>query len=149
MQVRLAFEHERGAFLALARRAQAETRPDLEWSERQAQRTYDSYLAEASPTIWLVLRGADEPIGFLMAGMYGYRATEGFLVIPEVLYVDPAHRGTRAASLLMKHLVEWAEHIGAAEIAGGNDNSYRVEPFKRFLKRFGFEEVGSYMRRKV
>jgi hypothetical protein len=47
----------------------------------------------------------------------------------------------------MKELVRWSKMLGANEITGGNDNSYKSERTSKFLSHFGFETVGFFMRR--
>jgi GNAT superfamily N-acetyltransferase len=65
------------------------------------------------------------------------------------LFVKPEKRGTRAATLLTRQLIEWAEIIGAQEIVGGNDNEFNSERTARFLEHFGFRRVGIAMRRVI
>jgi hypothetical protein len=47
----------------------------------------------------------------------------------------------------MNELIRWSKMLGAVEITGGNDNSYKSERTAKFLKHFGFEQVGFFMRR--
>jgi L-amino acid N-acyltransferase YncA len=88
-------------------------------------------------------------IGLLVATLNEYRHAEGLYTTQEVIYVDEAHRGGRAATLLMKQLIAWSEEIGAIEITGGNDNGFQSERTAAFLEHFGFERVGFFMRREV
>lgn len=60
--------------------------------------------------------------------------------------MKPDKRGTRAAALLMKKLIEWSQAIGAREVLGGNDNDVHSEQTARFLSRFGFRQFGYAMR---
>lgn len=148
MFVRLALEEDIDAICEMARWNMEETRPDMGYDEAKCRETCYGYLDRASPTIFVV-EDKREVIGFLLADMYSYRAAEGLFVTQEVLYVRPARRGTRAATLLMKQLIAWAELLGAKEIIGGNDNSFNSERTAKFLGHFGFENVGYAMRKTI
>lgn len=148
MFVRLALEEDIDAVVEMARMNIEETRPEIEFDEFTCRETFYGYLDKASPTIFVAERNR-EPIGFLLADMYSYRASAGLFTTQEVLYVKPVHRGTRAAVLLMKHFIAWSQKLGAKEIIGGNDNSFQSDRTARFLEHFGFERVGHAMRRVI
>lgn len=126
-----------------------ETRPDLVFDAEVCADTVRSYLDTADPTIFVVEAPGREVVGMLVASFVGYRAAAGHIVLQEVLYVRPDWRGTRAAASLMSMLIAWSESLGATEIVGGNDNSYRSGALGRFLARLGFQQVGVSMRRKL
>ena len=146
MKVRLADEDDFHSIVEMARMNMEETRPEIEFDEDVAYATCYQYLDTASPTIYIAERDA-EPIGFLLADMYSYRAANGIFTTQEVLFVRPEHRGTRAAVLLMKTLIDWSKQLGAKEIVGGNDNEFQSDRTARFLEHFGFKRVGHAMRR--
>ncbi len=146
MFVRLALEPDFDAIVEMAAENMASTRPTLEFDEFKCRETCYSYLDKASPTIWVV-EHKREIIAFLLAEMYEYRAATGLFTTQEVLYVKPAHRGTRASVLLMKTLIAWSAQLGAKEIIGGNDNEFNSERTAKFLEHFGFKRVGFAMRR--
>lgn len=148
MFVRLAMPEDEDAIVEMAEANITETRPDIGFDELTCRESFLSYLGTASPTIWVV-EHRREVIAFLLADMYEYRASTGLFTTQEVLFVKPAHRGTRAATLLMKHLVAWSKKLGAKEIIGGNDNSFNSERTAKFLEHFGFERVGFAMRRSL
>lgn len=148
MQVRLALESDIDEVVAMAKENIETTRPDMEWDEDLCRASFWSYIAHASPTIWVVEHN-DTAIGFLLADMYSYRAAKGIFVTQEVLFVKPAYRGGRASILLTKELIGWAEMLGAREIVGGNDNQFNSERTAKFLSKFGFEKVGYSMIRKM
>lgn len=118
----------------------------MTWSEERCLETFWSYIDTASPTIW-VAEKENDVVGFLMANLYAYHAAEGIFVNQEAFYVEPAYRGSRAASLLIKELLAWADIVGANEVIGGNDNEIASDRIARFLERFGFRRVGYTMRR--
>lgn len=146
--VRLAMPEDEDAVIEMARENMETTRAEIGFDEAKCRRTYHSYLTTASPSIWVV-EHKREAIAFLLAEIYEYRAASGLYTTQEVLYVKPAHRGTRAAILLMKHLVAWSEVLGAKEIIGGVDNSFNIDRTAKFLEHFGFERVGHAMRRSL
>jgi len=147
MIVRLATERDTDAIVAMAR-TNMQTRPTLTFNEARCRATVASYLAHAAPTIY-VAESRGEVVGMLVCDFYEYRAADGLFAVQEVLFVCPNKRGTRAAAMLMRQLLEWADTIGAREIVGGNDNEYHSEQTARFLSRFGFKQVGYAMRREV
>jgi len=146
MFVRLALESDEDIVVQMARENIEETRPDMTFDEAQCRDTYKRYLATADPTIFVAV-GDQGPVGFMLAGIHGYRAASGLFTTQEVLFVRPAKRGSRAAALLMEHFLSWSIELGAKEALGGNDNGFRSKILARFLKKFGFEQTGFTMRR--
>ena len=148
MFVRLAMPEDTEAIVELARMNCEISTPHLQISREQALETIGSYLAHADPTMFVV-EDKREVIALLVATINAYRHATGLYTTQEVLFVRPDKHGTRAAVLLIKHLIAWSEMLGAIEITGGNDNSYKSERTARFLEHFGFEQVGFFMRRMV
>ena len=145
MQVRLALEDEEDLIVEMARTNMA-TRPTLTFDEARCRETFRGYIREASPTIW-VAEDKNGVAGMLVADFYLHRAASGLFTTQEVLFVKPERRGSRAAAMLMKTLIDWSREIGANEIIGGNDNEFNSEQTAKFLGRFGFERVGYAMRK--
>jgi L-amino acid N-acyltransferase YncA len=139
-------DYDVDAITEMARENVASTNPHWTFSEERTRATINKGIETTSPTFWVVERER-EAIAFLQADMYEYEAAEGIFTVQRVLYVTPAHRGSRAALLLMKHFVDWSIQLGAREIIGGNDNAFNSERTARFLEHFGFERVGFNMRR--
>jgi L-amino acid N-acyltransferase YncA len=148
MFVRLVMPEDEDAIVEMARYNITETRPDMEFDEARCRATIHSAISDAAPSMWVV-EEKREPIAFLLADMYEYRAAKGLFVTQEVLFVRSDKRGSRAAILLMKHLVSWATALGAKEIVGGNDNEYNSDRTAAFLGHFGFKKVGYAMRRSL
>ena len=148
MKVRLAFESDLDVVCEMARANIEETRPELGFDENICADTFYRYLDTANPTIW-VAEGKSGVVGFLVATVSDNFASAGQTVAQSVLYVKPANRGSRAATLLMRELISWSEMLGAKEIVGGNDNAHNSERTAKFLSHFGFEKVGYAMRRVV
>lgn len=145
MFVRLAVESDIDAICEMGRMNIEETRPEIGYDDFKCRETFYSYLDRADPTFFVV-EHQRKVIAFLAAAIHDYRASDGLFTTQEVLFVRPENRGSRAAVLLMKHLIAWSEKLGAKEIIGGNDNSFNSERTAKFLEHFGFERVGFSMR---
>ena len=148
MYVRLGLERDEDAVVALARVACEQNTPHLTYREDLVRNAYRRYLATANPTFFLVdQEGA--VIGGVLASMSSYWHAAGLIVAAEVVFVQPDKRGTRAAALLLAHLVEWGKMLGANEITGGSDTGMNGEQVARLYERFGFQRVGYLMRRSL
>lgn len=147
MFARLAVETDLPAYVDLARQAVAESvRGRVGFSHAKVCETFKAYLKNATPTIFVVEQNR-ELIGFLNATINGYSFADGLFTTQEVIFVRPDKRGTRAAVYLTQHFIAWSDQLGALENTGGNDNGLFSEQTAKFLGRFGFEVVGSFMRR--
>lgn len=146
-RVRLAEPSDYEAVRGLAKLNHEESCPERQWSEERMFATFhDDYLQDGGAVIFVVEREGDVA-GFVLTGVYKYRAFDGLFTVQEVLFVRPDKRGTRAAALLMKKLIEWSRDVvGAQQIVGGNDNDVHSEQTARFLSRFGFRSCGYMMR---
>lgn len=145
-QVRLAKAEDYPAVAAMAQMNHKESCPHHEWSDDRMRETFfDDYDRDSRCLIFVVEKDG-EVLGFLLTGMYRYRAFRGLFTVQEVLFVRPDKRGTRAAALLMKKLIEWSKSVGAREVVGGNDNDVLSEHTARFLSRFGFRSYGYSMK---
>lgn len=147
MFVRLALETDLDDIVEMARQAHEETLTDAPpFSERKVREGFQAYLDTASPTVWVVEQRR-ELIGMLLATISEYRFADGLYTTQELLFVKPENRGSRAAALMMKELIQWSAMLGAKEITGGVDNDYQSERTAKFLQHFGFKQVGIFMRR--
>lgn len=144
MLVRLALEADIDEIVEMGRANAEETKQRDVFSEFRAREVCYQYLDTADPTIFVCEKDR-AVIGFLIAGFASYDHRDGFFTTQRVLYVKPENRGTRAAVLLIKHLIDWSKRIGAAEVLGGNDNGFQSERTAKFLSHFGFENVGYAM----
>lgn len=146
MFARLALETDEDAYVELGRMAVELSVRHVEFREEKVRALFHRYLERASPTI-TVVEHQREVIAFLNATVSDYDFADGIYTTQEVLFVRPDRRGTRAAALLLSEFTRWSDQLGALENTGGNDNAINTEQTTRFLKRFGFEQVGSFMRR--
>ena len=147
MRVRLALPADEDAFVALAAMAHAESLPHVPYSEEKVRETFASYLDQAHPTFTVVVQKGDV-IAFASQSISEYPSGTGIYTTLEVSFVRPDKRGSRAAALLLRWFAQWSDQLGALESTGGNDNSLHSERTAKFLARFGFEQVGFFMRRK-
>lgn len=148
MFVRLAIARDEDRVVAMCLANARETMPGESTDESVIRARFRQYLETSFPTIFVVEQNRDL-IGLLAADTGDYDHRSGFFVIQKLLYVSPEKRGTRAAVLLTRHLVEWAEKIGAVEVVGGNDNGFKSERTAAFLEHFGFKRVGFMMSKRL
>ncbi|MCY0148307.1 GNAT family N-acetyltransferase [Hoeflea sp. G2-23] len=148
MFIRLALKEDVSSIVDMARANCDETCADEDFDAGMVHATFARYLETANPTFFVV-EDHRQVIGFLQCYMFGYDYRAGLYTVQKVLYVKPEKRGTRAAVLLIKHLIQWSQQLGADRIEGGNDNSFQSERTAKFLSHFGFETVGFAMRKKL
>lgn len=146
MLVRLALDTERDTVVDLCIAAVEESVRGIEPERACIEATFQAYLDSADPTFFVVEQKR-EIVGFLMATIGGYTYASGIYTTQQVMYVRPDKRGTRAATLLIRHLEDWSRRIGAREITGGNNNGLYTERTARFLEKQGFERTGVFMRK--
>lgn len=146
MFVRLADVQDFDAIVDLARQNCEISTPHLTFSVERVRQTCVQYMQTANPTMFVV-EHKRQVVALLVASINEYMHADGLYTTQEVLYVDRAHHGSRAAVLLTKHLIAWSQRLGAIEITGGNDNDFKSERTAKFLSHFGFERVGFFMRR--
>lgn len=109
--------------------------------------TIDAYFASADPTFFVAEGAGRVLVGFMMATIGGYSFASGIYTTQQVMYVRPEFRGSRAATLLVRNLIDWSRIVGAREITGGNNNGLYTEQTVKLLSKHGFEPMGTFMRR--
>lgn len=144
MFVRLAMEHEADIFVEMGVANIEETLPGEPYSRPRLYRLFADYLAKASPTIFFVEHDG-AVIGLMACYICEFDYRDGLYTTQRVIYVSPEHRGTRAAVLLVKELINWSRELGAVSIDGGNDNNFKSDRTAAFLEHFGFKRVGFYL----
>ncbi|MDI1263860.1 MAG: GNAT family N-acetyltransferase [bacterium] len=147
MIVRLAMPDEEDLFVGLARLMLAESYPDQVFSEERARETFQRYLKTAHPTFFFADQ-AGEVVGVMQASISSYDFADGIYTTLCGTFVRPDKRGTRAAALLYAEFCRWSDQLGAVESTGGNDNNLTTERTTRLMGHFGFEPVGTFVRRK-
>ncbi|HEV2155406.1 GNAT family N-acetyltransferase [Bradyrhizobium sp.] len=147
IKIRLGMPEEEDLFVGLARQMLAESYPDQVFSEPVARETYQRYLNTAHPTFFFADQDGDV-IGVLQAGISSYDFSDGVFTTLCGTFVRPDKRGTRAAAMLIAEYCRWSDGLGAVESTGGNDNNLTTERTTRLLGHFGFEPVGTFVRRK-
>lgn len=147
MLIRLAIDNDEDAVIELMRADVEETKfPHTGYVEPRARETFQGYLARADPVIFVAEEGR-KIVGMLAASLVGYRLAYGHKAICEVIYVDPAYRGSRAATRLLRHAEAWARRVGAKELVGGVENNYQPDRTARFFELHGFKRMGYAMTR--
>lgn len=144
MKVRFAQERDIEDIIAMGRHNCEQTMAGSPYEPERVAKVFAEYLETGNPSFF-VCEKKDTVVGFLLVGFGDYDYRSGFFTIQKVLYVKPENRGTRAAVLLTKHLVDWSRELGATEIIGGNDNDFQSDRTSKFLERFGFRKVGYAM----
>lgn len=145
MFVRLPLEEEFPEVLALAI-ASTETQPGERVEAEVLRDTYRRYIEGANPTFFVV-EHKGRLVAMLTTYTMDYDHRSGLYATQRLFFVLPEYRGSRAAALLMRHFIEWARDTMKADaIFGGNDNGFHSEQTAKFLRRFGFRQVGYAMR---
>ena len=147
IEVRLPRADEEAAFVELARMTVAESYPDQVFSGERARETFQRSLKTAHPTFFFADEGG-RVVGVLQAAISGYDFADGIYTTLCGTFVHPDKRGSRAAALLLSAFIRWSDQLGAVESTGGNDNNLTTERTTRLLGHFGFEPVGTFVRRK-
>jgi len=145
MLVRLANLDDIDAVVDMVRHQIEDVSTDTVFDGAVVREQFASYLSTANPTIFVAVDDSDHVVGMVWATINGYEYRRGLRVFQRVIYVSPENRGTRAAVLLTRHLIQWAKGLGASEIVGGNAITFQPERTARFLKRFGFQVIGYAM----
>jgi GNAT superfamily N-acetyltransferase len=146
MLTRLIAETDFDGLVALARRGVADHLPQHKFNEQKLRGVLAASLATADPTVFVVETSVGL-VGFAAVSLADYPYTTGFFATVDVVYVRPDKRGTRAAALLVRSVVDWADHMGAKETFAGPATGFQVEQTSRLLQRFGFNPVGCVLRR--
>lgn len=142
MLARIAIESEAAAVVELARLQMAESLPHLEFDQHIAHRTFASYLAAASPTIFVVEGHDREPVGFLTANICNYEFARGFYVARNPLFVRADFRDTAAAEALERAYDEWAARLSPS-------GAFALNTVGRTGAPEGYTAFGVLYRRKV
>ena len=132
----------------MARAMHAETEfAKFDYSEAKVRALIEASLVEHSRRL-IVVEAYDGLVG-MIAGQIGELICSHQLQASDrVLYVRPEHRGSRAALLLVKAYLEWAESMGvAAVLMGVSSGGAHMEKAGRFLANMGFAPIGGLYRK--
>jgi len=144
---RLAIARDEAEIVEMAAAGVAEAWAIHHFEPERYAAAFRASLVDPNPTFFVAEGAGGKLAGFLEAYVGEYNFTTGVFTVPHVTYVRPEKRGTRAAALLIGMFVRWSDKLGAKENIGGNSNGFRSQQTARFLKRFGYEEVGICMKR--
>lgn len=146
MFARLALASDKTRVMELAQMQVEETLPHLDFRLEIAEETFDHYLRLAEPTFFVVEKDR-QIVAYSMCLLQGYAFTDGVFVVQEAIYVEPEHRGTRAAALLVKQFIAWGDQLDAKETIAGIANGFQPERTARFFEHFGLKTVGMYLKK--
>lgn len=147
MFVRLAIPSDETELLEMAAAASAETFPHLRFSVSRARATIRRSMTDHMPVFFVVEGAHRELIAFQVALWGESDFTDAEIVEQRVIFVRPEHRGSEAAALLLRHLDDWSVRLGAHELYVNVGSGRRQRATARYVRRFGFEEIGSVLRK--
>ncbi len=82
------------------------------------------------------------PIGAVAAYTLPCHFSDGFVAFDLFVYVEPEHRGGKAAFLLIDSYEKWAKQHDVIEICLGVSTGIHPEKTGSFYERLGYEKVG-------
>lgn len=114
---------------------------DLPLDEARLKAAGRMGLAKGNPGLILAeLNGELVGMAVVVAGEHFFSAAKAATV--QLLYVAPAHRGGRAAILLLRALRRWAAEAGAHDLHVNNTTAIDAARTDRFLRKMGFAQTG-------
>lgn len=135
-------EADIAAMIALGRALHAESRfRQYPYDEGRLRQAGHLALTRGNPgAIMAELNGTLIGMAVVVAGEHFFSAAK--TATAQLLYVAPAHRGGRAAILLLKALRRWAQEAGAADLHVNNTTAIDAARTDRFLRKMGFKQTG-------
>lgn len=105
-------------------------------------------ITTGEPISWVVERDDGLILGFSLASLTGYRWSNALQCRLEVIYVHPdARKGSSIGVALFLEYDRWTRTVGAVESHCGVIHGIKADVTARWMRRFGFEEVGTYLRK--
>jgi GNAT superfamily N-acetyltransferase len=112
------------------------------FSPARCHALFNSVLATPTGVAFVATRG-DAVLGVLV-GLASPHYMSDSLVASEIFfYVHAPHRGGRTASALVDAYTDWAESMGAVDIALGVSSAVDVDRTAAFYERKGFARQGT------
>jgi len=139
LKVRRAIESDRLPVFKMCVYMHQET--DFRHFELDPEKLLDGVGAWIHNSVLFVVEDDDKPVGMLAAAIKETWFGPESFASEELFYVIPEYRGTRAAFLLMKAYMSWAEeqgikHIRAGVATGGAPGA------ERLYEHFGMQRMG-------
>ncbi|WP_162239533.1 GNAT family N-acetyltransferase [Methylobacterium sp. Leaf87] len=147
MDVRPATAGDEAAIVEMAAVAVPETFPHLNFSPTRTRESFRRSLADQAPVYFVVETPARQVVGFQVVAWGNSDFSTALVVEQRVIFVRPEFRGSDAAASLIRHLVQWAERLGADEMYVNVASGRRQQSTARYIRRFGFTDVGSVLRK--
>lgn len=148
--IRPAQASDADAFHHLAAMYIAESGQGRQYSVRNTQAAFD-YLLQDSGSLLLVLEGRQSLAGGTIVQIDRAFTTDPVAVIT-MFYVAPAYRGTPAARLLMKAVVEWADNLSCSHVfasASAELPGDATQMFINLCRKHGFVPGGPVLSRRI
>jgi GNAT superfamily N-acetyltransferase len=135
-------EADIAAMIDLGRALHAESRyAAYPYDEARLRQAGQMALAKGNPgAVMAELNGALIGMAVVVAGEHFFSAAK--TATAQLLYVAPAHRGGRAAILLLRALRRWAHEAGALDLHVNNTTAIDAARTDRFLRKMGFRQTG-------
>ncbi len=97
-------------------------------------------LAEQNPERVFVgvVDDGERLVGVVNGTIGDYAFSTELRAAQDILFVTKDKRGTRAALLLMRAFLEWADANGAKTVLAGSSTGVSTEMTERFFTKFGF-----------
>ena len=142
LSVRKATPDDAMGVFKLAASMHAET--DFKHCKFNPEKTFNALMhwIQSEGNVIFITVADKEPTGLLVGNLTTQWYSSDLYAIEKLFYVDPAHRGTRAAFYLVRAFIQWgydnkAKHIAAGIASGSGDAGARL------YQKFGMKNLGS------
>jgi GNAT superfamily N-acetyltransferase len=122
--------HAESAFAAL----------DYSWSK--CRELGHRYIQNPDVNFGAVAEADGKTVGMLMGYVTDYYFGNDKIACDILWYIDPDHRGSRAAIKLLRAFQRWAKEQGASEVCIGVSTAVEFERTGLLLQRLGYTHVG-------
>ena len=102
-----------------------------------------------SACMYICENGSDEIVGFIGGELRSSYYTQDKTANEVIFFVDPKHRGGRAAVLLIQTFEKWAKEHNAKNMEFGVVTAIHPEKTDNFFKRYGFRYLGGNFYKEV
>lgn len=147
MQVRLAIEADEAEIVTMAAVAVPETFPHLRFSPSRVRESFRRSLLNQHPVYFVCEADKHQLAGFQIVTWGNSDFASALIVEQKVIFVRPDFRGSDAGGTMVRHLVDWSANLGADELYVNVGSGCRQRATARYIRRFGFADVGSVLRK--
>lgn len=147
MLVRPAIENDLREIVDMAAAAVPETFPHLTFSAIRVRASFRRALEQQNPAYFVVEAPGRRLVGFQIVSWGSSDFSTALIAEQKVIYVRPENRRSSAAALLVRNLMAWSARLGVDELYVNVGSGRRTKATARFIRGFGFENVGSVLRK--